>query len=287
MSWLSQIGCGHGTDLYTPQTPARARAHPLSLSDIKGSLASDIHSTPSSALQLLVMLLLIRAALVLVQALCNHCAFVPPNKTPEKGRYHTEEPCALRIAPAIFKLHGVLLWCITAFEIIDAVNHHFGASFSPSLLVYVDAGMCRSARSRALTPLFLTGMLLTVVGMLIRIRCFQELGHLFTFDLSILPNHKLVTSGSYGYVRHPSYTGSMLIVIGITLSHLTGGSLVVDCSVLGSIGSGLLWAAWWAWTLSVGVSRAIAEDKELQKLFGSEWDAYAATTKFWFVPGLY
>lgn len=128
---------------------------------------------------------------------------------------------------------------------------------------------------------------MTVLGMLIRIRCFQELGEFFTFDLSILPGHRLVTSGSYGYVRHPSYTGSMLIVGGLAISHLTTGSLAVECSMLGPIGSLLLCAAWWTWTLSVGVSRAIAEDKELQKLFGPEWDAYAATTKFWFVPGLY
>jgi hypothetical protein len=50
------------------------------------------------------MFLLIRAALVLVQALSNYRAFLPPNKTPEKGRYHTEEPYVLQIAPSIFKV---------------------------------------------------------------------------------------------------------------------------------------------------------------------------------------
>ena len=147
--------------------------------------------------------------------------------------------------------------------------------------------MCPASRSHVLSHLFLVGVLLTIVGMLIRIRCFQELGQLFTFDLSILPDHKLVTSGSYSYVRHPSYAGSILIVIGLALSQMTPGSVLVDCSFLGSVGSGFLLAAWWSWTLSVGISRAMAEDKELQKLFGSEWDAYAATTKFWFFPGLY
>ena len=50
------------------------------------------------------MFLLIRAALVLVQAMSNHRAFLPPNQTPEKGRYHTEEPYVLQIAPLIFKV---------------------------------------------------------------------------------------------------------------------------------------------------------------------------------------
>lgn len=180
----------------------------------------------------------------------------------------------------------MLLWCTAATEIVYALNHYFGATLFPSLSAHVDTAICPATRSHIVTPLFLTGVLLSVVGMLIRIRCFQELGQLFTFDLSILPDHRLVTSGSYSYVRHPSYTGSLFIVIGIALAQFTAGSLAVECSALGTVGSGFLWAVWWMWTLSVGVSRAIAEDKELQKLFGSEWDAYAATTKYWFIPGL-
>ena len=184
------------------------------------------------------------------------------------------------------QIHSLLLWWLAAFEVIYALNHYLGAMLFPWLSAHVDNTLCPASRSHILTPLFLTGVLLTVVGMFIRVRCFQELGQLFTFDLSILPDHRLVTSGSYSHVRHPAYTGSILIVIGIALSHLTAGSLLVECSALGSMGSALLWGAWWTWTLSVGISRAMAEDKELQKMFGSEWDAYAATTKFWFFPGL-
>lgn len=50
------------------------------------------------------MMFLIRPALVLAQALSNHRAFLPPNKTPETGRYHTEEAYILQIAPSIFKV---------------------------------------------------------------------------------------------------------------------------------------------------------------------------------------
>lgn len=57
------------------------------------------------------MLLLIRSFLTLIQALSNHRAFVAPNKTPEKGRYHTEEAYILQIAPSVFKVtvHAYLL----------------------------------------------------------------------------------------------------------------------------------------------------------------------------------
>jgi len=45
-----------------------------------------------------------RVALVLVQAFANQLACTPPNPTPQKGRYHTDEIYILQIAPFIFKV---------------------------------------------------------------------------------------------------------------------------------------------------------------------------------------
>ncbi|KAF8838235.1 hypothetical protein BDN67DRAFT_971810 [Paxillus ammoniavirescens] len=231
------------------------------------------------------MALLLRTSLVFVQAVCNHLACKPPNKTLAKQRYHTEEAYVLQIAPLIFKLHTLLLWLAAAFEAVSTLLYYTGASLSPALSAHVDVATCQSSRS-LLTPMFVTGVILSALGMFIRLRCFQELGELFTFDLTIHPNHKLVTSGLYTYVRHPSYTGSLILIMGLTFSHLTPGSWAMECSPLGPVGSSILWAAWWIWSLSVATSRAVAEDNELRKLFGSQWDAYAARVRFWFVPGL-
>ncbi|KIK81038.1 hypothetical protein PAXRUDRAFT_833134 [Paxillus rubicundulus Ve08.2h10] len=228
---------------------------------------------------------LLRISLVFVQAVCNHLACKPPNKTLAKQRYHTEEAYVLQIAPFIFKLHTVLLWLSAAIETVSALLYYTGASLSPALSAHLDAVTCQSSRS-LLTPMFVTGVIVSALGAFIRLRCFQELGELFTFDLTIHPNHKLVTSGFYKYVRHPSYTGSLLLIMGLTFSHLTPGSWAVECSALGPVGSYLLWAAWWTWSLSVAKSRAVAEDSELRKRFGEEWDAYAARVKFWLIPGL-
>ena len=49
-----------------------------------------------------------------------------------------------------------------------------------------------------------------VVGTAIRVQCYRELGKHFTFSVTILKDHKLITSGPYSYVRHPSYTGFFL-----------------------------------------------------------------------------
>lgn len=99
------------------------------------------------------------------------------------------------------------------------------------------------------------------------------------------PEHKLITSGPYGYVRHPAYTGAFLNIAGVTLSHLTPGSLPAEC-LLGPVWSTTLWAAWWTWTAAVIRSRVIAEDEELRKRLGSDWDAYAAKVRYWFIPSL-
>ena len=42
---------------------------------------------------------------------------------------------------------------------------------------------------------------------------------MFTFEMSIRKDHMLITSGPYGVVRHPGYTGFLLVVIGMLLLH--------------------------------------------------------------------
>lgn len=49
-----------------------------------------------------------RVALVLVQAFANQLACTPPNPTPSKGRYHTDEIYILQIAPFIFKVRLII-----------------------------------------------------------------------------------------------------------------------------------------------------------------------------------
>ena len=138
-----------------------------------------------------------------------------------------------------------------------------------------------------LTPFFIIGVIAVILGTYIRLDCFKTLGHLFTFDLTIHPEHRLITSRFYAYVRHPAYTGSLLLVFGLAFSHLTRGSWMRECGPLRASSSAIVvWALWWLWTLSVGISRADAEDKQMRKLFPEEWDAYAAAVHWWFFPGI-
>jgi protein-S-isoprenylcysteine O-methyltransferase Ste14 len=223
-----------------------------------------------------------RTVLVCLQAFCNQLAFTPPNPPLVEGRYHTEQLYILQIAPLIFKLiHQVLLWVCAFFEVVFYVNSTLSYPIPSS-------SICLTSQPNIhLTPLFTIGVLAVALGTYIRLDCFQALGHLFTFDLTIYSDHKLVTDRFYAYVRHPAYTGSILLVAGLSFSHLTGGSWLTECGPLTASGSALVvWATWWSWTLSVGFSRADAEDKQMKKLFNAEWECWAANVPWWFFPGL-
>jgi len=76
----------------------------------------------------------------------------------------------------------------------------------------------------------------------------------------ILKNHELATSGPYALVRHPLYTGNILIIIGFSI-----------CS-----------ATWWTALVALGFfwfyyPTAIEyEDRKLRRLFGERWGSWAA-----------
>jgi protein-S-isoprenylcysteine O-methyltransferase Ste14 len=114
------------------------------------------------------------------------------------------------------------------------------------------------------------------------------LGRHFTYHLTIRDEHELITSDIYSYVRHPSYFGTLLLVAGIPLSHVTSGSWLTECGFVNPSGISVVvvWAVWWLWGYLACARRARAEDAKLQKVFGKKWDDYAAKVPRWFVPGL-
>jgi protein-S-isoprenylcysteine O-methyltransferase Ste14 len=56
-------------------------------------------------------------------------------------------------------------------------------------------------------------------GLLIRWIAIIQLGRMFTVDVAISDVHALKTNGLYRVVRHPSYLGLMLIIIGFALDY--------------------------------------------------------------------
>ena len=61
------------------------------------------------------------------------------------------------------------------------------------------------------------GLALFMPGIIIYLASRLTLGKFFSKRLNLIEDHKLVTHGVYKYVRHPSYTGSILFWLGVTL----------------------------------------------------------------------
>jgi protein-S-isoprenylcysteine O-methyltransferase Ste14 len=67
-------------------------------------------------------------------------------------------------------------------------------------------------------PLFVAGVLLIILGSLLRRYCWRVLGEYFTGDVKARPDQPVITSGPYRLVRHPSYTAGMMMLVGVGLA---------------------------------------------------------------------
>ena len=62
------------------------------------------------------------------------------------------------------------------------------------------------------------GVIIFVVGLILRWYSIIQLGRFFTVNVAIAEDHQLIDSGPYCWVRHPSYTGALLAFLGFGLS---------------------------------------------------------------------
>ncbi|PBK73812.1 hypothetical protein ARMSODRAFT_931083 [Armillaria solidipes] len=147
-----------------------------------------------------------------------------------------------------------------------------------------------SADQIRITPLFLLGILLTTLGGYIRYRCYQELGRLFTFEMSIREGHELIRTGPYTVVRHPGYSGVICAILGIVLWHASSGSWARTCGALEMTSCRFLALTFLVLvtTIAVGLLRRMPkEDEALKKEFPEEWANWAAKVPHKLLPGVY
>lgn len=113
------------------------------------------------------------------------------------------------------------------------------------------------------------GVALFAVGGVLRLWPVFVLGDRFSGLVAIQPGHRLVTTGIYGVIRHPSYLGLLLNSFGWALAFRSG--------------VGILLAAFQWVPLRARIN---SEEKLLASQFGEEYVAYRART--WrVIPGLY
>jgi len=117
---------------------------------------------------------------------------------------------------------------------------------------------------------YFTGLFFILAGLLLRWIAIFQLRKYFTVNVSIREDHQLIQIGLYRYLRHPSYSGSLLSFLGLALvfnNWLT--FLIIFLPILFAF-----------------LYRISVEEAELQKSFGENYLAYAQRTKK-LIPGIY
>jgi protein-S-isoprenylcysteine O-methyltransferase Ste14 len=107
-------------------------------------------------------------------------------------------------------------------------------------------------------------------GLLFRVAAIVTLGRAFSVNVAIREGQRVMKDGLYGLVRHPSYTGLVIIFVALGLGERNYFSLAIMtvCPT-----AALLY-------------RIHVEEAALREHFGAEYVAYCAETKR-LVPGVY
>jgi len=72
-----------------------------------------------------------------------------------------------------------------------------------------------------------TGIGLIILGMVLRLMAIISLGRFFTVNVAIREGHTIKQDGMYKYIRHPSYSASLLSFLGFGISMNNWISLLV------------------------------------------------------------
>ncbi len=65
---------------------------------------------------------------------------------------------------------------------------------------------------------FAIGIALFAIGFMVRIYSILTLKQYFTYSVTKVENHKIISTGLYKFIRHPGYLGQLIIFMGISIS---------------------------------------------------------------------
>lgn len=107
------------------------------------------------------------------------------------------------------------------------------------------------------------GLCMIVLGIIIRVWAILTLGKYFTATVVVQQKQTLITSGPYKIVRHPSYLGAFLSIVGCAVFLNAYISIAVAAILM----------------CSCYVVRIKAEEKALVHYFGNEYVEFSQKTK--------
>jgi protein-S-isoprenylcysteine O-methyltransferase Ste14 len=114
------------------------------------------------------------------------------------------------------------------------------------------------------------GLIITVIGGFVRLATVFELGHRFSIFVALQPGHRLKTDGFYRFVRHPSYLGALLAMVGWALVFRSSIGLLLAVAMFVPI-----------------IARIRAEEDFLVREFDEQYRAYQQRTRWRLLPFIY
>lgn len=150
------------------------------------------------------------------------------------------------------------------FSLIVIVAGNFVAWFAAVSLAFSPSGAMHSIAVQV------AGVVVLGIGIVVRSVAIAQLGRRHTPNVAVRQEHKLMESGLYRHVRHPSYLGALIAFFGFSLALGNWLSVVVVMVI----------------TPAIYLFRIREEEAALSAAFGDEYRAYCRRTKR-LIPGLY
>ena len=134
------------------------------------------------------------------------------------------------------------------------------------LVSFAFSGVPRSL----VVPMQATGFLIMVTGIVVRSTAIAQLGRFHMPSVTIQEGHRVIDTGLYRSIRHPSYLGASIAYLGFGLA-------------LGSLVSAVIVTAT---TMAGYVYRMKVEERALLEALGAEYADYRRRTCR-LIPGIY
>lgn len=124
-----------------------------------------------------------------------------PNKLDKKAKTH-DKPQTERVL----------------FYIAISINIFFQCMFIGDYIASVNRDIKTDVLGR---NSFFIGLLICLFGSFLRLRAKLELGEFFTYQIGVCKDQKLIQTGVYTNIRHPSYLGLCMLFLGSGVMHFS------------------------------------------------------------------
>jgi protein-S-isoprenylcysteine O-methyltransferase Ste14 len=114
------------------------------------------------------------------------------------------------------------------------------------------------------------GLSVAWLGMAMRVWSVRTLGEFFTVDVTVAPDQRVIDDGPYALVRHPSYTGMLIAILGFGIALDSWGAVAAALFL----------------PLAAVVNRIRYEEAMLRRELGDPYEAYARRTAR-LLPGIW